>query len=58
MKIENRDTKFCSEFDADSKTVLVFILVLIVFELFSFEGSKRHFTGETNMYICAYIKYY
>ena len=23
-KIENRDSKFCAEFDADSKTVLVF----------------------------------
>ena len=31
---------------------------LIVFELFSFEGSKKHFTGETNMYIYAYIEYY
>ena len=56
--IENQDTKFCSEFDADSKTVLVFLLALIIFDLFSFEGSKMHFTGETNMYIYACIDYY
>ena len=50
---------FGAEFDADSKTVLVFFfLALIVFDLFSFEGSKTHFTGETNMYIYAYIEYY
>ena len=60
MKIENHNTKCCSEFDADSKTVLVLLLALIVFDLFSFEGSKTHFTGETNMYIYiyAYIDYY
>ena len=57
-KIANQDTKFGAEFDADSKTVLVFLLALIVFDLFSFEGSKTHFTGETNMYIYAYIEYY
>ena len=57
-KIGNQDTKFCAELDADSKTVLVFCLSLIVFDLFSFEGSKTHFTGETNMYIYAYIEYY
>ena len=51
MEIANQDTKFGAEFDADSKTVLVFLLALIVFDLFSFEGSKTHFTGETNMYI-------
>ena len=33
----------------------LFFLALIVFDLFSFEGSKMHFTGETNMYIYAYI---
>ena len=54
-KIENQDTKFCSEFDADSKNVLVFLLALIVFDLFSFEGSRVHFTGETNMYIYMHI---
>ena len=53
-KIENRVTKFCAEFDADSKTVLVFILALIVFDLFSFEGSKTLFTGEANVYIYIY----
>ena len=57
-KIANQDTKFGAEFDSDSKTVLVFLLALIVFDLFSFEGSKTHFTGETNMYIYAYIEYY
>ena len=50
-KIENRDSKFCAEFDADSKTVLVFFLALIVFDFYSFEGSKTHFTGEANVYI-------
>ena len=55
-KIENRDSKFWAEFDADSKTVLVFFLALIVFDFYSFEGSKTHFTGETNIYIhiCIY----
>ena len=47
--------KFCAEFDADSKTVIVFLLALIVFDLFSFEGSKMHFTGEANVYIAIYI---
>ena len=58
MKIANQDTNFGAEFDADSNTVFVFILALIVFDLFSFEGSKTHFMGETNMYIYAYIEYY
>ena len=40
---------FCAEFDADFKTVLVFLLALIVFDLFSFEGLKTHFTGEANV---------
>ena len=55
-KIKNRDSKFFAEFDADSKTVLVFFLALIVFDFYSFEGSKTHFTGETNIYIyiCIY----
>ena len=53
-KIEKRDTKFCAEFDADSKTVLVFLLALIVFDLFSFEGSKMHCTGKANVYISIY----
>ena len=57
-KIKNRDSKFCAELDADSKTVLVFLLELIVFDFYSFEGSKTHFTGETNIYIYAYIEYY
>ena len=60
-KIKNRDSKFCVEFDADSKTVLVFFLALIIFDFYSFEGSKTHFTGdtgETNIYMYAYIEYY
>ena len=59
-KIENRDSKFCAEFDAYSKTVLVFFLALIVFDFNSFECSKTHFTGEANgiyiyIYICMHI---
>ena len=42
-KIENRDSTFCADFDADSKTVLVFFLTLIVFDFYSFEGSKNAF---------------
>ena len=50
-KIKYRDSKFCAEFDANSKTVLVFFLALIVFDFYSFEGSKTHFTGEANIYM-------
>ena len=57
-KIANQDTMFGAELYADSKTVIVFLLALIIFDLFSFVGSKTHFTGETNMYIYAYIEYY
>ena len=57
-KIKNLDSKFCAEFDTDSKTVLVFFLALIVFDFYFFEGSKTHFTGEANVYIYAYIEYY
>ena len=49
-KIKNRDSKFCAEFDADFKTVL-FFLALIVFDFYSFEFSKTYFTGETNIYM-------
>ena len=49
---------FCAKFDADSKTVLVFFLALIVFDFCFFEGSKTYFTGEANAYIYAYIEYY
>ena len=55
MKTENRDSKFCAEFDANSKTVLVLFLALIVFEFYSFEGSKTHLTGEANVYIFMHI---
>ena len=50
-KIKNQDSKFCAKFNADSKTVLVFFfLALIVFDFYSFEGSKTHFiTGKTNI---------
>ena len=58
MKIENRDSKFCAEFYTDFKTVLVFVLAMMVFNFYSFEGSKTHFTGKANVYIYAYIEYY
>ena len=43
------------EFDVDSKTVFVFFLALIVFDFYSFEGTKTHFTGELNIYIYIYM---
>ena len=50
LKMENRVVYFCAEFDVDSKTGFVFFfLALIVFDFCSFEGSKTHFTGETNI---------
>ena len=54
-KIENLDSKFCAEFDADFKTVLVFFLALIVFYFYSFESSKTPFAGEANVYIFMHI---
>ena len=36
----------------------LFFPALIVFDFYSFEGSKTHFTGEANAYIYAYIEYY
>ena len=33
---------------------LFLFLALIVFDFYSFEGLKTHFTGEANMYICIY----
>ena len=53
--MENRASYLCAKFNADSKTVLVSILALIVFNFYSFEGSKTHFTGEPNIYIYIYI---
>ena len=53
-KVENISLLLCAEFIADSKNVLVFLLALIVFDLFSFEGPKTHFTGEANIYTCIY----
>ena len=53
-KIKNVSSYLCVEFNADTKTVLVFLLALIVFD-FSFEGSKTHFTGEAYIYIYIYI---
>ena len=58
QKIENQASYLCAEFDADSKTVFVFILALIVFDFYSFEGSKNTFTGKANVFIYAYIAYY
>ena len=56
--IENRASQLCAEFNVDSKTNLVFILALIIFDFYSFEGSKAHFTGEPNIYIYIYINAY
>ena len=33
------------------KLSLFFFLALVVFDFYSFEGSKTHFTGEANVYI-------
>ena len=38
--------------------LLVFILALVVFDFYYFEGSKTHFMGEGNIYVNAYIEYY
>ena len=46
-KIENQDTKFCWEFDADSRTVLVFLLALMVFDLFSFKIFVKKYPSKT-----------
>ena len=40
------------------KLSLFFFLALIVFDFYSFEGSKTYFTGKANVYIYAYIEYY
>ena len=40
-KIENRFVKLCAEFNADLKTVFVFLLALIVFDFYSFEKKKK-----------------
>ena len=37
------------------KLPLFFFLALIVFDFYSFEGSKTHFTGEANVYIYIYM---
>ena len=37
-KIENLDLQFCAEFIADSKSVFVFLLALIVFDFYAFEN--------------------
>ena len=59
QKIEDQASYLCAEFDADSKTVFVFILALIVFDFSSFEGSKNTFYRKGKcVYIYAYIAYY
>ena len=40
------------------KLSLFFFLALIVFNFYSFEGSKTHFTGEANVYVYIYIYIY
>ena len=37
------------------KLSLFYFLALIVFDLFSFEGLKTHFTGAANVYIYMHI---
>ena len=48
---------FVPKFNADSYTAFVFLLALIVFDFYSFGGSKTHFTGEAYIYIykCIYL---
>ena len=46
---------FFAELNINSKTVLVFLLALIVFDFYSFEGPKTHFTGEAYIYIYMHI---
>ena len=41
MKTENVSSSLCLEFNADSKTVLVFVLALIIFDFSSFELKKN-----------------
>ena len=41
MKIENVSSSLCLELNADSKTVLVFVLALIIFDFSSFEIKKN-----------------
>ena len=58
-KIENRDSKFCAEFDADSKTVLVFFSSIDSFWLLFFWRFNNQFYRRGKcIYIYAYIEYY
>ena len=59
QKIENQASQLCAEFDADSQTVFVLILALIVFDFYSFEGSKNTFYRKGKcIYIYIYIYIY
>ena len=54
-KIKNRDSKFCAEFDADSKTVLVFFSSIDSFWLLFFWRFKNAFYRRGKcIYICIY----
>ena len=55
-KIENRDSKFCLEFDADSKTVLVFLLALMVFDFYLFVWKLPKKYPSKNMKIVIFSK--
>ena len=54
-RIENQASYLGAECDADSKTVFVFILALIVFDFYPFEGSKNTFYRKGK---CIYIYIY
>ena len=50
-KTSNPDFRFFCRFE---NCPCFYFLALIVFDFYSFEGSKTHFTGEANVYICIY----
>ena len=51
--------RLCAEFYGDSKTVLVFVLALIVFDFYSFEGHNDTFYRRSKYsYIYIYIYIY
>ena len=55
-KIENMASYFCAEFHADSKSVFVFVLALIVFDFYSFEISKSKINNQKNIKILCFQK--
>ena len=54
---KNDDTKkLCAEFNADSKSVLVFVLALIVLNFYSFEIPKMNNQKKKNTKILTFLK--